>query len=103
ISFCLVSTNAADSKSIENGEKQYKYWCATCHDAGKPGANALGIVYSGTGISEIIDKRDDLEYETVKFFIRNGKHSMPFFRKTELSDKDIEDISNYIKENSKKK
>ncbi|MDL0088595.1 c-type cytochrome [Campylobacter gastrosuis] len=34
--------------------------------------------------------------EMIEFFVRNGKHSMPFFRKTEINDEELKNLSEYL-------
>ena len=44
----------------------------------------------------VLEERLDLTPELVTFYVRNGVKIMPFFRKTEISDKDLADISAYL-------
>jgi mono/diheme cytochrome c family protein len=78
--------------------------CAPCHGQGKgddgapllPGTAALKLKYKGDLPPEL-EKRRDLTAETIRFFVRNGSGAMPMFRRTELSDADINAINAYLK------
>ena len=82
---------------VERGNEVYQYWCATCHgrSSGKPGTVALEALYQGKKPA-LLEERMDLDPELTKFFVRNGVSVMPFFRKTEISDADLEAIAAYL-------
>lgn len=87
---------AKDSAKFDEGKQVFDKWCVHCHGVGMPASAALGIVYKGTGISPVLEKRDDLDGEFVKYLVRNGRFSMPFFRKTEINDKQLESLAVYL-------
>jgi mono/diheme cytochrome c family protein len=87
-----------DAATIDRGKQVYEYWCATCHGAGrgKPGTTALAAKYKGTDRPAVLDERTDLTIQSVRFFTRNGVSIMPMFRKTEVSDGDLDAIAAYL-------
>ena len=93
---------------IEQGRQVYEYWCATCHGpglglpgfGGLPGTQQLQIKYRGTDISPLLDERTDLVPEFVKVVVRQGVSFMPQFRKTEISDADLEALAAYLTRNN---
>ena len=82
---------------IAHGKQVFQYWCATCHGAGPghPGTDALQAKYHGAQPA-LLEARTDLKPETVRFFVRHGVTVMPFFRKTEISDADLDAIGAYL-------
>ncbi len=82
---------------LENGEAVYDYWCAACHDPGPghPGTQSLAIKYDRERPAAL-EERTDLSPELTAYFVRNGFALMPFFRKTEISDADLRDLSAYL-------
>ena len=60
-----------------------------------PGTQALQAKYSGN-IPAVITQRSDLTPELIAFYVRNGISVMPFFRKTEITDTDLDALSRYI-------
>jgi (+)-pinoresinol hydroxylase len=95
------SAFGADDATIQKGEKVYTYWCATCHGPGNlPGTMALQTKYKGAKPA-LLSERTDLIPQVTKTFVRHGVSIMPFFRKTEISDADLDALAAYIARNSK--
>lgn len=71
--------------------------CAVCHGngPGKPGSRALAAKYKGS-LPALLEERTDLKALYVKQVVRQGLTVMPFFRKTELSDADLDAITAYL-------
>lgn len=80
-----------------DGEAVYQKWCAPCHDPGihHPGTNALTVKYAGVK-SGVLLEWNDLAPETVHYFVRNGISVMPQFRKTEISDEELDALAAYL-------
>lgn len=94
--------------AIEHGRRVYEYWCVTCHGSGLglpgfgalPGTQQLELKYRGTDIPPVLDERTDLVPELVKVIVRQGVSFMPQFRKTEISDADLDAIAAYLTRNN---
>jgi len=84
------------------GYVEYQRFCSACHGegVGRPGTLALQAKYKGA-VPALLDKRTDLTREFVKTTVRNGVTVMPFFRKTEISDADLDAIAAYLTRNNK--
>lgn len=94
----LPAAGGAQAQDKANGEAVYDLWCAPCHAAGPrkhPGTAALEILYKGEKPAVLLE-RTDLTPELVTFYVRNGVSIMPFFRKTEISDKDLVDLGAFL-------
>ena len=85
------------------GYVEYQEFCSACHGegVGRPGTLALQAKYKGA-VPALLDKRTDLTPEFVKTTVRNGVTVMPFFRKTEISDADLNAIAAYLTRNNKR-
>jgi mono/diheme cytochrome c family protein len=90
----------ADEATIQKGEKVFDYWCATCHGPGLPGTVALQAKYNGAKPA-LLSERTDLIPPVTKTFVRHGVSIMPFFRKTEISDSDLDALAAYLARNNK--
>lgn len=99
ISSACVAANLNEKQA--EGKKIYDTWCLPCHGAGMPGTNALAVLYKDAGIPANLEERTDISPEFVALFVRQGKHSMPFFRKTEINDKELISLGEYLSRNSK--
>jgi len=98
---------AASPEQLERGQKSFQYWCATCHapdprEGGRflPGTASLKAKYHDEKPAAL-EERTDLTPEFTKAIIRHGVAGMPFFRKTEISDGQMEDIAAYLARNTK--
>jgi mono/diheme cytochrome c family protein len=89
--------NAQNRAVADTGRELYQYWCATCHGRGIgfPGTVALQAKYGGK-VPALLEDRTDLTAATVRFSVRRGVSIMPFFRKTEVSDADLDAIAAYL-------
>jgi (+)-pinoresinol hydroxylase len=95
------------SASIRRGEHIYNTYCVACHGPGignpglnlKPGTDALRAKYQGT-VPSVLSDRTNLPSQFIKYAVRNGMTVMPFFRKTEISDDDLNDLSAYLTRNN---
>jgi mono/diheme cytochrome c family protein len=101
---CLAfagTASGADEATIQKGEKVFEYWCATCHGPGSlPGTVALQTKYQGAKPA-LLSERTDLSPAVTKIFVRKGVSIMPFFRKTEISDADLDALAAYLARNNK--
>lgn len=97
----LSATANAQVAQPERGKQLFQHWCSACHKplgefvSSVPGTTALESKYKGA-IPAALEQRTDLKPEFVRVIIRQGILSMPFFRKTELSDADVDAIGAYL-------
>lgn len=105
-----TAASAQDAARIAHGKETFAHYCAPCHGAGRgddgapmlPGTHALTLKYRGTKPG-LLEERADLPAELIKAFVRGGVASMPPFRKTEVTDADIEAIAAYLADSAARK
>ena len=92
-----TTATAQNRAAADAGREVYQYWCASCHGRGTgvPGTVALQAKYGGR-VPAPLEDRTDLTAATVRFFVRRGVSIMPFFRKTEVSNADLDAIAAYL-------
>ena len=102
-----ASAFAADAAQVARGKATYENWCATCHAGGPveggrllPGTSSLLMKYKGQRPGAL-DERTDLLAPYIQVIVRQGTGGMPFFRKTEVSNKELDDIAAYLTRNVK--
>ena len=97
------TTTTVSGQGQPRGYVEYQKYCSACHGpgAGRPGTMALQAKYKGAEPA-LLDQRTDLTPELVKTYVRNGISVMPFFRKTEISDADLDLIALYLTRNNKR-
>jgi (+)-pinoresinol hydroxylase len=96
-----LAQQPASQAATQRGNELYQYWCATCHGRGpgQPGTTALAAKYKGA-LPGLLEERTDLSLQSVRFNVRRGTSIMPFFRKTEISDADLDAIAQYLARNA---
>lgn len=102
----VAQTGAFDP--VVEGRRIFTHTCAPCHGAGPgddgskmlPGTAALAAKYKGAKPAEL-ERRGDLSPETLRYFVRHGSGAMPMFRKTEITDAEINEVAAYLKQSAK--
>lgn len=91
---------APDESQIDRGHHVYDKWCFPCHGTGvgKPGTESLAARGQKPAV---LEERTDLTAPLIKIFVRHGVLFMPTFRKTEISDADLDAIAAYLTRNNK--
>src|SRR4029434_1847050 len=84
--------------AAERGAAVFNNWCSACH--GKDPRDAAGTAslqfkYQGRTPAALEDRRD-LTPQAIRLFVRQGVATMPFSRKTEVSDADLEALTAYL-------
>jgi (+)-pinoresinol hydroxylase len=89
-----------DQDQIDRGHKVYDKWCFPCHGTGvgKPGTDSLAARGQKPAV---LEERTDLTAPAIKQFVRHGVLFMPMFRKTEISDAELDAICAYLTRNNK--
>jgi (+)-pinoresinol hydroxylase len=104
----VAAADGKDAALVARGEQLYVLKaCTACHgpDVGPapgrqlPGTAGLRKRY-GTAKPAVLAERTDLDAAYVKLVVRKGLNFMPFFRKTEVSDADLEAIAAYLARNT---
>ena len=75
----------------------YEKWCTPCHGGGegKPGTISAAALYKGAKPA-VLAERTDLTADGIKTAVRKGMFIMPRFRKTEVTDADLQTIVAYL-------
>lgn len=97
----LAVGQVAAQDGSAKGHDVFQHWCAACHKpisefvSSVPGTTALENRYKGAKPAAL-EQRTDLTPDYVSTIVRHGVMSMPFFRKTEISDADLSAVSQYL-------
>lgn len=97
LGFAACAASAEDSPDLERGKAVYEHWCAPCHAAGPghPGTQSLQLKYNGS-LPAVLVERTDLSAEAIKTFVRQGILMMAPFRKTEITDSELDALAAYL-------
>jgi mono/diheme cytochrome c family protein len=98
VAFGASQLAQAQSGQAAQGEAVFDYWCAPCHapGPGHPGTQGLQVKYRGTDTPAPLQERTDLTPPVVKTFVRQGVLAMAPFRKTEITDAELDALAAYL-------
>jgi mono/diheme cytochrome c family protein len=97
----VYAQNVNNQAVNKRGKEVFDLWCGSCH---KPLGQYVSSV-AGTSVLErkykkeipsALEDRTDLTPSLVKYFVRHGVKFMPFTRKTELGDEDLDALALYL-------
>ena len=93
---------ATTAPELEHGKLVFAHWCAPCHGPAPrlAGTLALQTKYKGD-LPAPLELREDLNADVIRLFVRQGAGAMPSFRKSELSDADVDAIAAYLQATAK--
>ena len=96
LAMCVWAASAAAAEG-DPGQQVYQRWCVHCHAPGRgnPGTQSLQVKYQGKIPAVLLD-RTDISPEFITFTVRHGAMSMPPFRKTEITDKELAALSKWM-------
>jgi len=82
----------------QRGAALFNNWCGDCHGKdpkSAAGTRSLEFKYQGK-VPSALEDRTDLTALLVKTIVRKGIATMPFYRKTELNDSDLDALAAYL-------
>lgn len=94
---------SAMGADINRGKAVFDQWCAACHAPGTkdhPGTASLQFKYKGTKPAAL-EQRTDLTPSVIKYFVRHGFSVMAPFRKTEITDTQLDALAAYLSKGNK--
>lgn len=93
----VAAAEAQFAKGKTPGQEVFNRNCAACHANGIkfPGTVALTAKYNGSLPGALEDRRD-LTPDMIRYFVRNGVSIMPGWRKSQLTDKELDDLAAYL-------
>ena len=102
LTLALLLPAAAAPAAEPAGRMVFQKWCAPCHAPGPnhPGTAALEVLYHNTRPGAL-EQRTDLSESALRRAVRQGSFSMPFFRKTEVGDADLDALAKYLVKSAK--
>ncbi|GAJ96536.1 cytochrome c [Agrobacterium rhizogenes] len=82
---------------LEKGQHLFDYYCSSCHGVGHdhPATLALNKRYGDEKPGALL-LRKDIPPNLTKYYVRTGASVMPFFRKAEINDTDLDAIATYL-------
>lgn len=78
------------------GKRVFDKNCAACHAPGEdhPGTMQLGVKKGAE--YAVLEQRDDLTAEYVKYIVRHGLNAMPPFKPSSVTKEDLDALADYL-------
>jgi len=95
LSACADADKGASQPREMSGQELYQHWCADCHDAGPGHPGTLRIAGRG-GEEHAALLQKEINAEVVEYAVRSGFGMMPPFRLTEISDEELDRLTEYL-------
>ncbi|EIZ78200.1 p-cresol methylhydroxylase subunit [Novosphingobium sp. Rr 2-17] len=80
---------------VSDGVRIYGRWCVECHNSRGFGTVKLRERYQGSEPAVLVERKD-LNPDLVRYVVRNGISFMPPFRKTEITDRELTALADYL-------
>jgi (+)-pinoresinol hydroxylase len=88
---------AKTPSAVDRGRAVFDARCEICHGQGNDRAGTISLQFKYKGSRPaLLEDRADLTPQLVRYYVRHGVAMMPFFRKTELSDQELDELSAYL-------
>ena len=91
----VLTVNAVDADEIA-GERVYSRWCAGCHMDSPFAPGTIQLKQTRGPDKALIEQRADLSEAYVRLLVRKGFAGMPLFRRTEITDADLDALVAYL-------
>jgi len=97
VAFALC-TFAATQAHGENatGKRVYERHCVHCHAPGNEAVGTLQLARTRGAERAVLTEREDLDARYVRSVVRRGLNAMPAFVPSQLTDADLEALSQYL-------
>ena len=92
---CLLLVSAGTLAS-ERGREVYADWCLPCHADSPFAPGTIQLRATRGEALAIVEKRDDLTAPAIRSLVREGLAGMPKFRRTEISESDLDALIAYL-------
>ncbi|MGR8947107.1 MAG: c-type cytochrome [Gammaproteobacteria bacterium] len=96
LALVMVSLSSPLCAGSSDGEQVFTKWCTPCHADSPfaPGTIQLGATRGAERAP--LHTRDDLSDAYLRTFVREGFAGMPKFRRTEISEADLDALVQYL-------
>jgi (+)-pinoresinol hydroxylase len=91
-----AGTQAAEPPAQPPGKASFDKHCAECHAPGPGHPGTQRLAWSRGERFALLEQRKDLSADYVRAIVRRGLFEMPPFRPTEISDRELDELSNYL-------
>lgn len=96
LSLLLVSAGVVAGEGGVSGKDVFEKWCAGCHADSPFAPGTIYLRQNRPPELALIEGRSDFSIELIKVMVRKGRGGMPSFRKTEITDTQLQSLADYL-------
>ena len=102
--FFILPVSGQTDVQMDQGSQVFNKWCRICHGEPVSSIDMVGTAklqerYQGV-VPALLEERTNMTQEFIETIVRNGISIMPFYRKTEVSDEDLDALVAYLTRNN---
>lgn len=92
----LAGISSGHAEDDISGKTVFDKHCSHCHNPGDeyPGTHQLAVT-RGEDMA-VLEERDNLAPQYVKYIVRNGLNAMPPFKPTNITDRELDALADYL-------
>lgn len=95
LSVLILTANTVGADEL-TGKQVYSNWCAGCHMDSPFAPGTIQLEHTRGPDMAVIEQRSDLTEQSVRQLVRKGLGGMPLFRRTEISNADLDVLIEYL-------
>ncbi len=92
---CLVISGQVAAEN-STGRKVFGQWCSACHMDSPFAPGTIQLKQTHGPEYAVIQNRADLTDAFIRLLVRQGRAGMPKFRRTEISDAELDSLVKYL-------
>ena len=92
----LPLSGSADDRDEDAGKALYERWCTPCHSEDPHAPGTQRLMKRSPDVEPVLNRRPGLSAEFVRVFVRGGAGVMPSFRRTEISEDELDQLIAYL-------
>jgi mono/diheme cytochrome c family protein len=89
---CIGSVSAEDI----TGKQVYENWCHQCHMPSPFAPGTIQLKHTRGEALSVIENRREFPEEYTRMIVRRGIGGMPNFRRTEITDEELDMLAEYM-------
>ena len=91
-----TSTLSATSNSARSGADIFANHCSYCHAAGEEHPGTFQLAATRGADFAVLEQREDLSADYVKYIVRHGLNAMPPFKPTVITETELDALAAYL-------
>lgn len=92
----LTNISGVGAEENESGNKIFQQQCSYCHAPGLNRPGTLQLTLTRGEEFGVLEEREDLTADYVKYIVRHGLNAMPSFKPSEITHKELDALADYL-------